>query len=310
LIITGATGFIGRVAVAKAAASGFAVHALCRRVPDDAHTGVTYHAVDLIDDRHRARGLIRGLGASHWLHLAWYVEPGRFWTSRENFRWVAATLDLAESFADGGGRRLVAAGTCAEYDWAEGYCREGTTPLEPATPYGVAKDALRRLLAAWSEQARVSFAWGRVFFNYGPGERPERLVSSVIRSLLRGKRARCTDGSQRRDFLHVSDVADAFVRLTASEYEGAVNIASGQPVEVRSVVQHIAAAIGRPDLLDLGALSRGEEPPLLVGDTRRLRGALQWAPRFDLESGLEDTIAWHREQARGRAGNRGRERTE
>jgi nucleoside-diphosphate-sugar epimerase len=294
LMISGATGFIGRVAVDRAVASGFAVDALCRRVPDASRPGVTYHAVDLLDDRDRACGLIRGLGASHWLHLAWYVEPRRFWTSRENYRWVAATLDLAEAFAEGSGRRLIAAGTCAEYDWRQGLCSEDTTPLEPATPYGVAKDGLRRLLSSWSAQAGVSFAWGRVFFNYGPGERPERLVSSVIRSLLRGERARCTDGTQRRDFLHVRDIADAFVTLAASEYEGAVNIASGEPLEVRTLVQRIGAVIGRPELLDIGALPSPDEPPLVVGDVRRLREGLRWSPQFDLDAGLEDTIAWHR----------------
>jgi nucleoside-diphosphate-sugar epimerase len=296
LIITGATGFIGRHAVQSAVQHGFEVHGLGTRLPDDPHPGVTYHVVDLLDDRARARDIVREIGASHCLHLAWYAAPAVFWASRENFRWAAATLDLAEAFADAGGRRLVGTGSCAEYDWSQGFCSEGVTPLEPATPYGVAKDAVRRLLRSWSREAGVSFAWGRIFFVYGPGEHPDRLVAYVVRALLRGERARCTDGSQSRDFLHVRDVADAFVRLAASGHEGALNIGSGQAVPVRSLVQRIASEIGRPDLVDFGARPSPEGPALLFGDTRRLREALQWAPHFDLESGLRDVIAWHRAQ--------------
>jgi nucleoside-diphosphate-sugar epimerase len=294
LIVTGATGFIGRPAVRRAVERGFAVEALCTRLPDDPYPGVRYHAVNLLEDRDRARAVVRDIGASHCLHLAWYAEPRRFWTSRENFQWVGATLDLAEAFAAGGGLRFVGAGTCAEYDWNHGVCREYSTPLEPATPYGIAKDAVRRLLVSWSREAGISAAWGRIFFVYGPGEHRDRLVASVVRALLRGARAPCTEGSQRRDFLHVRDVADAFVTLVGSPYEGAVNIASGEPVEVRALVQRIAAEIGRPDLLDLGALPSPDAPPLVAGDTRLLRETLRCSPHFDLVSGLRDAIRWHR----------------
>jgi nucleoside-diphosphate-sugar epimerase len=263
-------------------------------MPDTAHPGVAYHVADLVGQRERAHALIREIGASHLLHLAWFAEPGSFWTSRENFRWVAATLDLAAAFADAGGRRFVGAGSCAEYDWQQGVCREDVTPLEPSTPYGVAKDAVRRLLGSWSLAAGVDVAWGRVFFVYGPGEHPDRLVASVARALLRGARAPCTEGSQRRDFLHVRDVAEAFIALVASPYAGALNIASGQPTEVRALVQRVAAEIGRPDLPDFGALPAPNAPPLIVGDTSRLNEALHWVPRFDLDAGLRDAIAWHR----------------
>jgi nucleoside-diphosphate-sugar epimerase len=294
LIVTGATGFIGRPAVQRAVEQGFSVHAISRRMPDTAHPGVAYHVADLVGQRERAHALIREIGASHLLHLAWFAEPGSFWTSRENFRWVAATLDLAAAFADAGGRRFVGAGSCAEYDWQQGVCREDVTPLEPSTPYGVAKDAVRRLLGSWSLAAGVDVAWGRVFFVYGPGEHPDRLVASVARALLRGARAPCTEGSQRRDFLHVRDVAEAFIALVASPYAGALNIASGQPTEVRALVQRVAAEIGRPDLPDFGALPAPNAPPLIVGDTSRLNEALHWVPRFDLDAGLRDAIAWHR----------------
>lgn len=294
VLITGATGFIGLPAVRAAVARGCDVHAVSRTLPREPVDGVTYHDLDLLGSTDVARDLIHDIAATHLLHLAWYAEPGAFWTSPENFRWARATLSLAEAFMNGGGRRLVGAGTCAEYDWSFGYCREDVTPCVPATPYGIAKDATRRLLEAEARARKVSFAWGRIAFLYGPGEHPERLVASVIRALLRGETARTTHGRQIRDFLHVADVADALVALLLSSVEGAVNIGSGEPVAIRTLLDIIGTEMNGTGQLAVGALPPRDEPPLLVSDVRRLRESVGWMPRHTLRSGLSDTIEWWR----------------
>jgi nucleoside-diphosphate-sugar epimerase len=120
-------------------------------------------------------------------------------------------------------------------------------------------------------------------------------VASVIRRLLAGERAPTSEGSQVRDFLHVEDVAAAFVALLESDVQGPVNIASGKPVAVGDLVTSIARRLSRLDLLDRGALpTPGGEPPLLVADVQRLDHEVGWRPRYDLESGLEQTIEWWR----------------
>ncbi|MEA2488306.1 MAG: hypothetical protein QOH21_98 [Acidobacteriota bacterium] len=295
LLLTGATGFIGRQLALAAVARGWEVHAPVRVVPEERVDGVEYHAVDLLDDPAGVRQTVAAIGASHMLHLAWYAVPGLYWTSAENFRWVTASMALGDAFRDAGGRRLVVAGSCAEYDWRFGFCSESVTPLAPATTYGVAKNALRSLLASWSVQSDVSFAWGRIFFLYGPGEPRPRLVPSVVTSLLAGRTAECTAGTQVRDFLHVRDVAEAFLALLASEVEGPVNIASGQAVAVRDVIQTIAGQLGKTELVALGARPMPDEPPLVVADIRRLQREVQWSPRYDLAAGLRETIEWWRE---------------
>jgi nucleoside-diphosphate-sugar epimerase len=98
---------------------------------------------------------------------------------------------------------------------------------------------------------------------------------------------------QVRDFLHVEDVAEAFVAILDSGLGGAINVASGRPVAIREVVRIIGNKMGRSDLLALGALSMREgDPPLLVADVRRLNDELNWKPRYDLGDGLEQTIGW------------------
>jgi nucleoside-diphosphate-sugar epimerase len=233
---------------------------------------------------------------THLLHFAWDATPGKYWTSVDNLGWVQSSLALVREFARAGGRRVVMAGTCAEYDWTgDGRCVEAQTPLRPATLYGTCKHALHLMLEAYAAQAGLSAAWGRVFFLYGPHEYPQRLVSSVVRHLLRGERAPCTHATQRRDILYVEDVAAAFVALLESEVTGAVNIASGEAVELRAVINRIAEKLHGHELVDFGALPAAQsEPPLLVADVTRLREEVGWQPRFTLEEGLRRTIDWWR----------------
>jgi nucleoside-diphosphate-sugar epimerase len=296
LIITGASGFIGSHVVESAVERGHEVHAIVRTLPDRPISSVEYHAVDLVNDRTAARERIAALRASHLLHVAWYAVPGQFWTSSENFRWVAASLDLADAFAAAGGQRLVGVGTCAEYDWSgSGACSEFSTPLSPATPYGVAKNSLHLLLESWAPLANVSLGWGRLFLTYGPREPVSRLVASVVRTLLsRSGRADVTEGKQRRDFLHVRDVADALVALTESSVTGPVNIGSGESIAVRDVVAEIGRQTGCSDHIAYGAVAGREEPEVIAAEVHRLREEIGWRPQFDLPVGIADTIRWWR----------------
>jgi nucleoside-diphosphate-sugar epimerase len=289
VLLTGATGFVGRYAVEPLLAAGHEVHAVSRRRPDDDR--VTWHRADLLEDGPSVVGEVQ---PELLLHLAWYAEHGRFWTSPENVRWVEASLRLLRDFAQAGGRRAVLAGTCAEYDWEVELPAYGEfdAPLRPGTLYGAAKHGLQTVASAYAEQAGFELAWGRIFFLYGPGEAPGRLVPAVARKLLVGEPAETTAGTQIRDFLHVRDVGAAFAALLDADVRGPVNVASGEPVALADVIRMVAEAAGRPDLVRLGALpAREGEPERIVGDARRLRDEVGFTPRMGLREGLEDTVA-------------------
>lgn len=76
---------------------------------------VSWHRADLVEAG-EAWALMATVQPTHLLHFAWDTVPGKYWTSRENFRRVQASLPLLQAFARHGGQRLVMAGTCAEYD--------------------------------------------------------------------------------------------------------------------------------------------------------------------------------------------------
>ncbi len=296
VLLTGASGFIGRHCVRALSEKGYAVHTVSSRQTDSGEArGAVCHQADLLD-RAQAFRLMETVQPTHLLHLAWYAVPGKYWTSTENFRWVQSSLDLFQAFAHNGGQRIVAAGTCAEYEWGlDAPCSENETPLKPATLYGACKHALRIMLEAYAAQEGLSVAWGRIFFLYGPRENPGRFVASVIRSLLLNEAARCSHGRQMRDLLHVADVADAFVALLDTNVRGAVNIASGRPVTLRDVAHEIGRKLNRRELIELGAVAPPANEPLsLLADVRRLSEQVGWKPSRDLSDGLDETIAWWR----------------
>lgn len=295
ILVTGATGFVGRQTLPLLLSRGFEVHAVTSQDLPRENRKEIWHRADLMDSR-QVEMLMAEVSPSHLLHLAWIATPGTYLNSPDNLRWLQAGIELSRQFVAAGGARLVAAGSCAEYDWHYGFCSESLTPSNPRSLYGSCKHSLHLAAGAFARESRVSFAWGRIFFPYGPYEHPNRLIASVITSLLRGKTAECSAGFQVRDYIFVRDVADALVALVDSEITGTMNVASGRGVMVKDIVLKIGEMLERPELVRLGALKSSiPEFPLVVGDVRALTEKLHWTPTYDLDDGLRSSIEWWRQ---------------
>lgn len=298
VLVTGASGFIGRNVVAQLVRDGVEVVAAGRNPP--ARTSeASFEAVDLLEPGAPAR-LIAAVKPTHLIHLAWNATPGQFWTAADNLDWSAVSMALVRAFADAGGARVVIAGSCAEYDWTgSGVLREDS-PTAPATFYGKVKDATRRALCAYGDQTGLSLAWGRVFWLYGPDEAASRLVSDVASNLVKRRPVETTEGRQCRDFMHVEDVAGAFVAALTSRHCGPFNIGSGAPVAVRDLVACLATELNGNDLVRFGARpSPMGDPPIIAADTTILRQVIGFEPNYTLDAGLRSTAQWWKDTLQG-----------
>lgn len=285
VLITGASGFIGRALVPLLLSAGHEVHAIGRTE----QPGTIHYQADLLASD--AANAVRAIGATHLLHCAWYAVPRLYWTAPENIDWLTASLAIAKGFAAGGGQRLVGLGSCAEYCWGDDPLDETRSQIAPATIYGAAKALAGLMLTSAASTLGLSVAWARLFFPYGAGERPERLLGTLLHALASGGRASFGAGLQSRDFIYVEDVASALVALLSSDVSGAVNVGSGEAVEVRRFIALAADAANMTDRIDIGATSAGiGEVPVVRASVVRLASEVGWRPRFSIEAGIADAV--------------------
>jgi nucleoside-diphosphate-sugar epimerase len=292
ILVTGASGFIGRHTLVPLLQAGYEVHAVSFKKKKENETSIKWHQTDLKNST-QTQNLIGKIQPTHLLHFAWCAEPAKFWTDPENTQWIEASFNLIKNFHAQGGKRVVISGSCAEYEWNKSIYSEKATSEKPATLYGKCKQELQIKVEAFCREVDLSLCWGRIFFVYGPYEHPARLVSSIILSLLKNETAECSHGNQKRDLLFVEDVASGFVSILENEITGIVNIGSGECVALKDVIKTIGDKIGRKNLIRMGTLpSYANEPPILMADTKRLTEEVRWAPKFDINTGLDRTIHW------------------
>jgi nucleoside-diphosphate-sugar epimerase len=285
VLVTGAAGFIGSNVVRQLIEHGHDTVAAVRpgagawRLAD---VRDRCEVVELeLEDGARIAERLRERRPDAVIHLAWYAEPGRYRNALvENVASARASAAVLLAAAESGCPRVVLGGTCLENADAT------TRPI-----YDAAKIAVHRLSEGFAG-AGLSVACGHVFYLYGPLEDERRAIPSVIRALLAGEQIATTSGRQRRDYLHVADVAAAFASLAGSRLAGGVDICSGSLVALADVFEIVADEIGHPELLRLGELGAAAEEELVIaGEPGLLRDA-GWEPRFDLRAGIRDTITW------------------
>jgi nucleoside-diphosphate-sugar epimerase len=305
VIVTGGAGFIGRHALAGLLALGYEVHSVSRGGLDQElnrlklqHNGkLTQHKIDLGDSA-KVTALLKEVRATHLLHLAWDTRHGIFWSSLDNLSWVANSAVLLRAFIENGGQRAVGAGTCAEYRWGgSDDLKEGVSEICPQTIYGCAKAAFHNLLAKAAVEYKVSAAWGRVFFLFGPYEDRKRLIPAAIISLLKGEPFKASDGAQLRDFSYVEDVAGGFVALLESGVEGEVNISSGKEISIANILELLGKLTKRSDLIRFGEYrAPQQEAARIVANTARLNKEVNFTITAPVEQRLSQTVDWWRSQ--------------
>jgi nucleoside-diphosphate-sugar epimerase len=269
VLVTGATGFVGRQVVRALSEKGMQLR-LVVRAAKMARTDLLAKDYEIVTSEDLFAE------SSQWwseqcdgvdivLHLAWFTEPGKYLESSKNIDCLVGSLNLARGAAKAGVKRFIGVGTCFEYDLSVGVLSVDT-PLKSVTPYASAKAALYLALDQWLQAHSVEFAWCRLFYLYGEGEDSRRLVPYLRSKLEKSEPAELTSGKQIRDFLDVADAGRMIADVVLSEQTGPVNICSGTPITVRQLAEQIADEYDRRDLLIFGARPDNlVDPPCVVG---------------------------------------------
>jgi UDP-glucose 4-epimerase len=296
-LVTGASGFVGGHVVAVLEGAGAVVHGLSRS-GGPTSASVVHHAVDLVDAAGVER-VVRQVDPEAVVHLGGFSQIGRSWDHvSECFRAnVEGTADLLRSLRGGACERFVFVSTSDVYGDAPAPSPEDG-PVNPLSPYALSKHTAEQLCLLERRADGTPVVVVRPFNAYGPGQPRDRLIPDVIASALRGDELRMTEARQRRDFVHVADVADGIVRaVTTPGIDGEVfNLGTGDDTAVRDVATTILTIMGDPVAPTFGVVpSRPNEVHRMCADTTKAAAMLGWRPARTLHDGLADTVAWYRE---------------
>ena len=291
ILVTGGTGFIGRNVVDELIKRGYIVHSLVYPPFAPEKDGLIQYEMNLLDCK-ALEEFFKNHSIENLIHLAWYVVP-KCHVHDLNLDWTIATLNLLKFFKESGGKKFLGAGTISEYEYKYGYLVEEQTPTDPQTLYGNSKNAIFNIAKVYCKQNNIEFKWPRIFNLYGPAEKPQRLMPSVINSCLKGEDVKVSDCLKFQDYLHVEDTARGIVDVFEADIQGAVNICSGKPVQLRTIVEKIAQLTNFKGNILWGAIPAAFGDDLVAGNNEKLKST-GWTPKYDLDSGLVQTINWWR----------------
>ena len=220
------------------------------------------------------------------IHLAWSGLPD-YSLSRclENFDISIRLLDFLTHI---GCKRVFIAGTCWEYGGLQGQTSENAQAEAPNL-FASFKTAIRLVGRQLAISRGINLIWGRIFFVYGPGQRPTSLIPSCYQSLKNGKTPELRNPNAINDFIHVSDVAKAILRLIESpSAQGVFNIGSGKSRRVIDICRIMAKKLNLENLLP-EAINCHQDNGLWA-DTSLINETIGWHPELSIETGISETI--------------------
>jgi nucleoside-diphosphate-sugar epimerase len=280
--VTGAAGFIGRRVVARLAGLGARVSGVDRVLkPADWPPGAEYVPWDL------GKGLPAVAAGFVLVHLAWNMDRA------DPEAQSGSTADFVRLLGTPGLQGVVGMGSAEEYGRLSGCLAEGRAPGPGLSAYGKAKNEACRALETWTRAPGRRAFWLRPFIVYGPGQGGRMAIPYALQCAKERKPAEFSEGLQRRDFVHVDDVADGIVQAALRLQDtvdpfSVCNLGCGEPIQLRNVLDRIAQNTQAQEFFHFGARPmRAGEPMEQYADVSAAKTLLGWSARISWKAGMD-----------------------
>lgn len=303
VLVTGAAGFVGANLTRRLLVMGHQVHLLGTELGgawrlQGICKDLTLHEVDL-RDAEQVRQAVR-IARPDWIfHLAvhgaysWQTDPRTILETN-----VLGTAHLVEACRKVGFEMFVNTGSSSEYG-RKNHAPSEDAWLEPNSCYAVSKAAATLYCRSTARKTGLAIPTIRLYSVYGPYEDPSRFVPALVLRGLAGTYPPLADPATARDFVHIDDVVEAYLRVAGKQPEdpGAVyNVGTGTQTTLGRMVEfsrRLFGIVGQPRWNSMPP--RGWDTSVWVADIRRIQNELGWQPRYTPEEGLRSLAEWFRE---------------
>jgi len=251
IIVSGATGFIGRHLVRRLVRNGYNITALGRN-KERAKSFDWYDQVEFVRfDYHKDPLPFDTLSDTSLIHLAWEGLPN--YASHFHFEEnLPKSYQFIKSLIERNVADILVVGTCLEYGMVDGPVASDRTPA-PSNSYAFAKDCLRRQLGFLQKEQSFSLKWPRLFYMYGDGQNENSILSQLDRAIDNGDEFfNMSGGDQLRDYLPIEKVVKGLVDVFEQPKQGTFNVCSGTPISIKQLVENHVAERGASIRLNLG----------------------------------------------------------
>lgn len=309
VVVTGATSFIGAVAVRKLLEQGCEVCAVVRprsrnrqyleaQVPDRGAGRLLVAELDLHQIERLPEVLAPAVGWDAWIHIGWDGAGSDNRTKRDVQQGnVQQSLAAVRTAAGLGCRRFLFTGSQAEYGVCHSLISE-ETECHPVSEYGKAKVNFANEAKKLCKILKMEYIHTRIFSVYGPGDHPWSLVQSCLRTWQAGGAMKLGECTQQWNFLYIEDAADAVIALLTNGRAGVYNIAGNDTRILREYIEEMYVLCGGRGSFAYGERQQNAEGPAdLMPDISKICGETGWRPVTSFAEGIYETLHSLREGA-------------